>query len=50
MTYFPRKDVLLKMMRACIGVKKEEELWFNKKPIVKKIKSKPVEVVQTPET
>lgn len=27
--YFPRKEIMLKMMRACIGVKSPQELWFN---------------------
>jgi hypothetical protein len=44
MTYFPRKDVLLKMMRACIGVKTEEDLWFVQKTKVKKVSDS--EVVQ----
>ena len=44
MTYFPRKDVLLKMMRACIGVKTEDNLWFVEKTKVKKVSDS--EVVQ----
>ena len=27
--YLPSKDVMLKLMRACIGVRFEDELWFN---------------------
>ena len=26
--YYPSKLLLFKLMRACIGVKKEEDLWF----------------------
>ena len=28
--YVPRQDVMFKMMRACVEVTKEEELWFNR--------------------
>lgn len=27
--YFPSAEVLFKIMRACIGIEKEEDLWFN---------------------
>jgi hypothetical protein len=27
--YVPKKEIMLKMMRACIEVKKEEDLWIN---------------------
>ena len=27
--YLPSKDVMLKLMRACIGVRFVDELWFN---------------------
>jgi len=27
--YIPKKEIMLKMMRACIEVKKPEHLWFN---------------------
>ena len=27
--YIPRKEIMLKLMRACIGVTREEDLWFN---------------------
>ena len=27
--YIPRKEVMFKLMRACINVKFEHELWFN---------------------
>ena len=27
--YIPKKEIMLKMMRACIGVKKPEDLWVN---------------------
>ena len=30
--YIPSKQVLLKLMRACIDVKDESELWFNRIP------------------
>ena len=29
LVFYPRKEVMLKLMRACIGVEEEEELWFN---------------------
>ena len=29
--YIPRKEIMLKIMRACIGVKKPEDLWINTK-------------------
>jgi len=28
--YMPRKELIFKMMRACIGVEDETELWFNR--------------------
>ena len=28
-TYFPSKLVLFKLMRACIGIDSEKDLWFN---------------------
>ena len=28
--YIPTKEVLFKMMRACIGVAKKEDLWIHK--------------------
>lgn len=27
--YIPTKEMMLKIMRACIGVKKKEDLWIN---------------------
>ena len=27
--YLPRKELMFKLMRACIGVNHERELWFN---------------------
>lgn len=27
--YIPKKEIMLKMMRACIAVKKPEDLWIN---------------------
>jgi len=27
--YMPRKEILIKLMRACIQVKTEKELWFG---------------------
>ena len=27
--YFPGRKLMFKMMRACIGIEKEEDLWFN---------------------
>ena len=27
--YIPKKEIMLKMMRACIGVKKPADLWVN---------------------
>lgn len=27
--FIPRRELLLKMMRACLGIKTEAELWFN---------------------
>ena len=27
--YIPKKEIMLKMMRACIEVKKPEDLWIN---------------------
>lgn len=30
MIYIPRKELMWKMMRACIGVTDEKELWFNR--------------------
>jgi hypothetical protein len=27
--YIPNKEIMLKMMRACIQVKSPEDLWFN---------------------
>ena len=29
--YIPRKEIMLKIMRACIGVKNPEDLWINSK-------------------
>ena len=28
--YIPTKDVMFKLMRACVGVKHVEDLWFNR--------------------
>ena len=30
--YIPKKEMMMKMIRACFGVKKVEDLWFNQKP------------------
>jgi len=27
--YIPRRELMFKLMRACIDVKSEDELWFN---------------------
>ena len=27
--YIPKKEIMLKMMRACVDVKRPEDLWFN---------------------
>lgn len=27
--FIPRKELMLKMIRACVGVKMESKLWFN---------------------
>ena len=27
--YFPSRKLMFKMMRACIGITKEDDLWFN---------------------
>jgi hypothetical protein len=27
--YIPRKEIMLKMMRACIGISDVQDLWFN---------------------
>ena len=27
--YIPKKEIMLKMMRACIEIKRPEDLWFN---------------------
>ena len=40
MTYIPRKDVMIKLMRGCLDVKTKEELWVNK--IVKIVKTEEV--------
>ena len=29
--YIPRKELMFKMMKACIGVQKVEDLWFHRK-------------------
>ena len=29
--YIPRKEIMFKLMRACVAVQTPEELWFNKK-------------------
>lgn len=29
--YIPRKELMLKMMRACVGVKEEEQVWVEQK-------------------
>ena len=29
--YIPKKEMMMKMIRACFGVKKVEDLWFNQK-------------------
>lgn len=31
--YIPRKEIMLKLMRACIGVRNPSELWFNLPPV-----------------
>ena len=28
--YIPRKELMFKLMRACVEVKHRDELWFNK--------------------
>jgi hypothetical protein len=28
--YIPRKELMLKIMRACVGITKVEDLWFNR--------------------
>jgi hypothetical protein len=30
MIYIPRKEIMWKLMKACIGVSDEKELWFNR--------------------
>ena len=30
MIYVPRKEVMFKMMRACVKVDRPDELWFNR--------------------
>ena len=30
--YVPKRCLMFKMMRACIGVKNEKDLWFMPKP------------------
>ena len=32
--YIPRKELMFKIMRGCIGVTKENELWFNQAQIL----------------
>lgn len=40
--YIPNKEVMLKLMRACIKVKTEEDLWIMKnKPVVRACERKP---------
>ena len=34
--FLPRKEILLKLIRACIDVKDQNELWFNRIPIPEK--------------
>ena len=34
MVYIPRKELMFKMMRACISVKGKADLWLNKTPIL----------------
>ena len=42
MIYIPRKDVMMKLMRACIGIKNERELWFEGQKIKKDNKKEKV--------
>ena len=28
--YIPRSEMMIKLMRACVGVTKIEDLWFNR--------------------
>ena len=30
--FVPRKELMLKMIRACINVKSDWDLWFNREP------------------
>ena len=34
--YLPKKEIMLKMMRACIGVKKRSEFWLSTKKLVRR--------------
>ena len=43
MTYIPRKDIMIKLMRGCLDVKTKEELWVNKiEKIVEPVKEETV--------